>query len=729
MKKITNLNQKLNEVFKISKTHEKALKRLNIETLRDLLFTFPVRYSHITKVRDIRDITENEEVTIYGRIISLQAKKTYRTKIPHTEAIIEDRNGDRMKILWFHQAFLSKILQKDTLIRLTGKVNTERGKTMINPETEKVKELPIDAGESLFSGKEKEQFGYPVYRETRGITSKWMLRKILNIVQSEAFQSIEDPLPEYIRERYHLPSLKTALVWIHFPRSKADADAARKRFSFEEIFYIQLRNQQRRKFSEKLPSYRIKRDKKKEEAFINRFPFTPTEDQQSAIETILHDMERTHPMMRLVEGDVGSGKTFVAAVISHTVVQNRPQTKSGREQSFGRLQVAYMAPTEVLATQLFENFIQYFKGTGVQIGLITGKGAKKFPSKTSPDKWTSTSRRQLLSWVKSGEIHILIGTHALIQKSVEFQHLALTVIDEQHRFGTRQRMKLGKKGERIPHYLSMTATPIPRTLALTIYGDLDISVIESMPSGRKLVLTELIPPSEEAREKVYEAIREELNNGRQAYVICPRIEEADPEKARALRVKSVLSEARRLKEKVFPEYRIGIMHSKMKKDEKEKVMKAFYDHEIDILVSTSVVEVGVNVPNATSIIIEGADRFGLAQLHQLRGRVMRSTHQPYCYLFSDSQSERTQMRLKSFLRAKNGFELAEMDLHLRGAGDLAGAKQWGVSDITMESLKNRKLVEYAREEAKNIIEEDETLENFPELKEQLEMRNKELHLE
>jgi ATP-dependent DNA helicase RecG len=372
-----------------------------------------------------------------------------------------------------------------------------------------------------------------------------------------------------------------------------------------------------------------------------------------------------------------------------------------------------MAPTEILATQHFESFIELFKGTGIQIALITGSGARKYPTKVASSRtpWTDISRAQLKTWIKNGEIPIVIGTHTLIQKSLEFKHLALAIIDEQHRFGLNQRKGLAKKDAHFPHLLSMTATPIPRTLALTIYGDLDLSVLDEMPIGRKRPTTTIVTPDK--RQAVYDAIRTELAAGRQLYVICPRIDEADPTNAAAIQAKSVTSEAARLAKEVFSTYRIGTLHSKMSKEKKESVMQSFARHEIDVLVATSVVEVGVNVPNATLMIIEGAERFGLSQLHQLRGRVMRSSHQPYCYLFAEAKSERTRERLQYFVQAKNGFELAEYDLALRGTGELTGTAQWGISDIGMEALRNRKLVEAARQSAIELIRTDPLLAKHP----------------
>ncbi len=390
-----------------------------------------------------------------------------------------------------------------------------------------------------------------------------------------------------------------------------------------------------------------------------------------------------------------------------------------------------MAPTEILARQHFESFINYFRppagGPGVQIGLITGSGCYKFPSKipTPGGNATTISRSQLLKWVANGEIPILVGTHALIQKSVKFKNLAYVIVDEQHRFGVEQRARLARKTA-APHLLSMTATPIPRTLALTIYGDLDLTLLDELPVGRRPIITEIV--AEEKRAAAEEKIRAELRTGRQAFVICPRIDEPDPTKALALQTKSAKAEAKRLQEKVFPEFVVGLVHSKLKPKDKEAVMADFAAGKINILVATSVVEVGVNVPNATVIVIEGAERFGLAQLHQLRGRVFRSSHQAYCFLFTDSQTKTAQERLKALERAKNGFELAELDLKLRGPGTLGGREQWGLSDVGMEALKNLKMVEAARTEAQKLLAADPTLKAHPALAAAL-TRPTEIHFE
>ena len=712
--------------FRILPAQQKALERIGVKTIRDILYYFPVRYSNVSEIKLTRDLVAGEVVTLYGRISKLKTKKAFRSKMPMSEAELEDTSG-AIKIIWFNQAYMAKMVHEGDMVELSGKVGSgKQGLFLSNPELKSTNTLPIDSHGSLFekNGENAHIFGFPIYRETRGVTSKFLYHTVQKIIKSGLVHELEDYIPEHIRTTYKLPKLATALVWIHSPKSENDAQVARKRFAFEEVFLIQLVRKLERETYEKNKSYPVHSTQADIQEFISRFPFTATSAQEKAIAIALRDMQKSRPMARLLEGDVGSGKTAVAATLAYGVIKNRPDGKS-----FGNLQVAYMAPTEILATQHFENFIHYFKHTGISVGLITGSGCRKFPTKvaSAQEPWTTISRSQLLKWVENGEIPILIGTHALIQKSVKFKHLALAIIDEQHRFGTMQRKKLVTKEGFAPHLLSMTATPIPRTLALTIYGDLDLTLLDQMPSGRKQVLTEIVVPH--GRDDIYEKIKKELAEGRQAYVICPRIDEPDPTKEMALQAKSVTAEAKRLKKDVFPNYEIGILHSKMSKQKKDEVMEEFSKHEIDILVATSVVEVGVNVPNATVIIIEGADRFGLAQLHQLRGRVIRSNHQAYCYLFAESKSEKTAERLKAIKTAKNGFELSELDLALRGAGELGGGKQWGITDLGMEAIKNIKMVEIARTEAQKLVEHDPELQQHPLLKQILNQKSVEVHFE
>ena len=718
------LCDKIEIKFRLDVNQKKALHRLKLFSVYDLLFHFPVRYSDTSEVKQIAELIPGENATVYGKISKLKTRKAFRSRIPMGEGEIEDLSG-KIKIIWFNQAYMAKMTKNGENVKLTGKITKGKsGIYLANPEVEKTPDLQIDSHNSIFNKSENDNqgFSYPIYHETRGITSKWFYHAIEKILKDKTLDNIEDYVPADILKKYNLPSLKTALIWIHKPKDKKDAETARKRFAFEEVFCIQLERQHDKLEYKKNKSFKILSEKEGVEEFLKRFPFEPTNSQKKSIETILIDMEKNFPMSRLLEGDVGSGKTAVAATGAYLVVKQRP---SG--QNFGNLQVAYMAPTEILASQHFESFIQYFKHLPINIGLITGSGCRKFPSKVNPVGWTDISRAQLLKWTANGEMPILIGTHALIQKTVKFKNLAFVVIDEQHRFGTNQRRKLVRKDGVAPHLLSMTATPIPRTLALTVYGDLDLSLLDEMPTGRKQIITEIITP--EKRAETYEQIRKELKNGRQLYVICPRIEEPDPKKEMAVQAKSAVAEAKRLKKEIFREYEIGVLHSKVSKQKKDEVMKDFTDGKINILCATSVVEVGVNVPNATIIIIEGAERFGLAQLHQLRGRVIRSNHQAYCYVFADAKTDKTIQRLKALKTAKNGFELAELDLSLRGAGELSGTKQWGITDLGMEAIKNLKMVEAARTEAICIIGEDSELLNYPLLKSKVKEKAGEFHFE
>lgn len=729
------LSSNLTEHFRLSEPHRQALSKLGITTIYDLLHHFPSRFEAPGHESAIAGLTLGMDAAVTGVLEKLETKKSWKRRIPVSEGYLRDGSG-RIKLMWFNQPYIAKMYMDGTTVRAVGKVSGSAGKLYLaNPELEKVSAVEgvlfvavDDKGPTLTQDSPGSDLGaaklFAVYPESRGVTSLWLRHAIEKVLKSGIVDTLEDPIPSDILKRYNLPALKSALVWIHTPEKQKDADAARKRFAFEEVFLIQLERRQERARALAEQSFAVDAPPQAIAEFMQTFPFAATGAQQRAVEHILGDMRSGQPMSRLLEGDVGSGKTAVAATAAYAAVRTRPTN-----QNFGTLQVAYMAPTEILAKQHFESFIKYFVPFPINIGLITGSGCFKFPSKTKKGGSTTISRTQLLKWVAGGEIPILIGTHALVEKAVQFKHLALVVIDEQHRFGTNQRKKLARKNgdARIPHLLSMTATPIPRTLALTAYGDLDLTLLDEMPAGRKPIITEIVKPTE--RAKAYAKMHEQLQDGRQAYVICPRIDEPDPDKAFALQAKSVTAEAKRLKKDVFPQYELAILHSKMTPKEKDAVMARFARHEIDVLVATSVVEVGVNVPNATMIFIEGAERFGLAQLHQLRGRVVRSNHQAYCFVCPESRGEHTLARLKALVTAKNGFELAEQDLLQRGPGELSGRKQWGISDIGMEALKNIKLVEAARTEALNIIGKDAELKKYPLLQETLARRVQALHFE
>ncbi|TSD05586.1 MAG: ATP-dependent DNA helicase RecG [Parcubacteria group bacterium Greene0714_7] len=713
-----NASDPIDSLTRLTHIQRAGLKRLQIESIRDLLYHFPVRYESAADIRTVSNAGGDEVATLYGKFSKLEMKRSWKTKVPMAEGTFNDGTGS-MRIVWFHQPYLAKMIPVEQLVRIRGKVSEKDGKkSIINPVVEQASGVPfMKTGGEMF----------PVYPETAGITSLWIFHVIKKAIEKGALDTLEDPLPPKLLKTYHLPALKSALIWIHEPKREDDAEVARKRFAFEEVFLIQIARALEREKNKSERAYEIDADEAKVSAFVKTFPFDATAGQKKAIGAIIADFLEPYPMARLLEGDVGSGKTAIAAATAYAVATSRPKNAKGATQTFGNLQVAYMCPTEILAKQHFATFTAFFKKYPISIGLITSSGCFKFPSKVNPDKPTNISRAQLMKWVANGEIPILIGTHSLIQKTVGFKHLAYVIVDEQHRFGTLQRQAIMKKGGASPHLLSMTATPIPRTLALTLYGDLDLTVLDELPKGRKMITTEIVTAG--ARNKAYEKIRELLKEGRQAYVICPRIDEPDPSKALALQTRSVTAEAKRLGKEVFPEYTLEKLHSKMTPKEKEETMARFERGETNILVATSVVEVGVNVPNATVIMIEGADRFGLAQLHQLRGRVQRSAHRPYCFLMVEKSAGANNVRLKAIQSAKNGFELAEKDLTIRGAGELYGRRQWGISDIGMDALKNLKLVEAARKEAGIIVEKDSTLESNSLLRERALEKARELHFE
>lgn len=748
-------DNQISELFRLTPIQKDAAKKLRLKTVRDLLYYFPSRYGDTASATNIASLQKGDKAVVFGKINDLETAKGFKSKITMAQATIEDETG-KISCVWFNQPYIAKMHTAGSFVRIEGKVSERReGGTLYfsNPKIEKVDRLPTGVGDSLFGDEAPDHSLYPVYAESRGLSSLWIYHAIQKIIKRGLLEDLPENIPADILAKYNLPGIRTAMIWIHAPQKSADALAARKRFSFEEIFLIQLGKNLARKEYQSNPAFAIETNPKNLQEFIRRFPFQATAAQNRAIETITKDMTSGQAMSRLLEGDVGSGKTAVAAATAYAVISWKQQKKNPKETSnlpspaslqlmsnlpdSARLQVAYMCPTEILAGQHFESFIKYFAYLGVQVGLITSSGCRKFPSKVNPKGWTDISRNQLLSWVANGEIAVVIGTHSLIQKSVKFKHLAYVIIDEQHRFGTAQRAQLVKKNQSqnpssaksspAPHLLSMTATPIPRTLALTMYGDLDLTLLDQSPDGRKPIITEIVTPDK--RDWIYEKIRKELETGKQAYVICPRIDEPDPDKEQVLIAKSVKEEARRLKEKVFPEYKIGVLHGKMKPKEKDEVMDSFKNQIFDILCATSVVEVGVNVPNATVIVIEGAERFGLSQLHQLRGRVQRSSNQAYCYAFTETNSAKSAERLKALQTAKNGFELAELDLAQRGAGSLLGGKQWGISDIAMDALRNPRMVEAARTEATRLIEEDVSLSKYPLLKKEVDSKKEDLHFE
>ncbi len=709
----------LSDHFRLTDSQRGALERLRIATLRDLVYHFPTRYESSGNQTTVVDVQRGADAILYGTLRKPATRKTWKTRRPIAEAWLEDGTG-KIKLMWFNQPYIAKMYEDGQSVKVTGRVEGAGPLYVANPEIERTAKLPTGSPGSLFVREDGEETLYAVYPETLGITSRWFRHAIAKLVRAGIHQTLADPIPPHILLQYHLPALDRALVMLHQPKQEKDAIVARKRFAFEEVFVIQVAKQRARASVDRTPSVPIEQGHLRALLFVERLPFELTAGQRHAIDHILADMAATSPMSRLLEGDVGSGKTAVAATTAYAVV-----TASPPERPSARYQVAYMAPTEILAQQHFESFTELFGHMPIQLGLLTGSGCKKYPSKAGPVRSTRVSKAQLLKWVATGEITMLVGTHALIQKSVRFRDLAYVIVDEQHRFGTAQRKALVGKHGAIPHLLSMTATPIPRTLALTLYGDLDLTVLSEMPYGRKPIITQVVPRT--GRAAMYTSVRRELDLGRQAYVICPRIDEPDPAKEMAVQTKSVLAEAERLKRQELKGYGIDVLHGQMKPAEKEEVMRRFLAHEFDVLVATSVVEVGVNVPNATVIIIEGAERFGLAQLHQLRGRVVRSSQQAYCFVLTSEGQKNS--RLMALSKAKNGFELAELDLKLRGPGELYGRSQSGLSDLGMEALKNLKLVEAARTEAQAIVTRDPTLSSYPALFDQVTRQSARLHFE
>jgi len=698
------LSTPIEKIPRIGPEYRKRLTKMGIRTVGELLFHLPHRYEDFSKTKEISSLKAGENATIRGRVRAVEKGRTSRKNISYTQVIIEDSSSP-ISAIWFNQPYLARSIKKGESLIVSGKTSYgNQGLQFINPSFEKEEKK-----ERIHTGKL-----VSVYPETEGLSSKW-LRFIIREVVKEIDSLIKETLPKEIIEENDLLPLKNALEQIHFPSSKKIAKKARERLSFERIFFLQLSFLKKRMELSKEKAIPIETDIDLIKRFLSTLPFSLTNAQKKASWQILKDLERSRPMNRLLEGDVGSGKTIVAALAALLSI------KKG-------YQVAFMAPTEILAEQHFKEISKLFRDFQVEIGFLTGK-KDKFRSKKLKNEFIEISRKKLMEKVEKGEMDILIGTHALIQDKVKFEKLALVIVDEQHRFGVEQRAKLCKEKGVIPHLLSMTATPIPRTLALTLYGDLDISIIDELPKGRKKIETKVI--KEKERKETYAFVKEEIKKGRQAFVICPRIETPEEDKKDSVwaDLKAVTKEKERLEKEIFPEFKIEMIHGKMTPTEKGKIMEDFKLGKTDILVSTSVLEVGIDVPNVSVVIIEGAEMFGLAQLHQIRGRVGRGEHQSYCFLFTDSKSQKTRNRLKALTTSENGFELSEKDLELRGPGDLSGKRQWGIADFTMEALKDIRLVEKTRNTAKDILRKDPSLKDYPLVKKKLGSVENKFHLE
>lgn len=692
----------------IPKKYQKRLKRLGIVNVGDFLFHFPHRYEDFSKIISISDIKINQKFCLKGKILEIENLRTQKRGMILTQALVSDKTGS-IRAVWFNQPYLKNLFKKGDYLLLAGKLTIARGESYLqNPVWEKIKNLEIQPFDPSLTHAGRI---VPVYPETEGISSRW-LRFATKRILKKYLPALKDPLPDFLLKKYNLLPLQRAISEIHFPSSLTLAKKAQKRFAFEKLFILQLfvLLERIKRYKEKSLSIPIKIETIKR--FVRSLPFLLTPAQKKAAWQILKDMEKKIPMTRLLQGDVGSGKTVVATIAALNCAQNK-------------YQVAFMAPTEILAKQHFETLHNFLKDFNVNIGLLTSK-SDKFFSKKLKNEVVEISKKKLLELVKKGKIEILIGTHTLIEDKVKFYKLGLVIVDEQHRFGVEQRARLcgqSKTKEKIiPHLLSMTATPIPRTLALTFYGDLDISILDEMPKGKRRIKTAIISPAK--RKEAYNLVRKEIQKGRQAFVICPRIEPKDSGGQKALK-----EEYQKLKEEIFPEFRIGMLHGKMTSKEKEKVMREFREKKIDILVSTSVVEVGIDIPNATVMIVEGAERFGLAQLHQFRGRIGRGGEESYFLLFCESFSRKTKKRLEAIEKIDDGLKLAEIDLELRGPGDFLGKRQWGIFDLALEYLSDLKLIEETRQAAREILEKDIYLKNYPLLKKELEKFRGLIHLE
>jgi ATP-dependent DNA helicase RecG len=698
------LDQSLDTVISLRPYQKLALEKARITSVRDFLMVLPTAYVNSVP-NTIASLTPGVYTMVSGSIKKLTTKKMFPKHTAYTEAVISD--GSRsIRAIWFTHISTARFSVNDT-VHITGKVHkNKRGIFFANPSIEKKSESDTDyvvTEEATIS---------PVYPRIRGISLP-VMQEWRDKIFSSLPPNLSDPLPLFIRTKCNLPSLTQTLQYAHAPPTTAWATAARKRFAFEEMFTIQLHRLRMRRMHARIKTHAIPSINSLKD-IITTLPFPLTNAQKRATKDILHDIARPNPMARLLEGDVGSGKTLVAIITTLATVR-------------AGFQVAYLAPTEILARQHFAEFCNRLAPFKTSIGLITSAECKSYPSKINRGESVHISRNQLLTWARDGKLPVLIGTHALLEKRVAFKNLALAIIDEQHRFGIQQRGRLSEE-HHTPHLLSMTATPIPRTLALTLYGDLDISLLNEMPSGRKKPITRIVPPQK--RAEAYEFIRKNINTGGQAFVICPKIDNNKNTTSLINEVKSVTDEYERLQKEIFPERTVAMLHGRLKPKEKEEIIRLFREKKIHILVSTSVIEVGMDIPNASIIMIEGAERFGLASLHQFRGRVGRAGQQAYCFVFSESRNPKTLERLTALVKAKNGFELAEYDLQLRGAGELSGTSQWGITDLGMEALQNIKMVEVAREEAKKLIEEDPELATHPELKERVQkLEEKGIHLE
>jgi ATP-dependent DNA helicase RecG len=668
---MTKLTDPITEIRGVGEELAKKLALLGIRTVNDLIDHYPRRYEDYSEIIPVNKLRPGA-VTIRAQIKSV-ASRYVRRGMHITEAIASDESGS-VRLVWFNQPYRAAALKSRQEYFIGGEYALRRGRFSItNPSAELVSDFPVNTARII-----------PVYRETKGLKSfaiRKLVREVVGIVNE-----LPEHLPEWLIKQAKLISYSAAVKEMHFPSSSRYLAAARRRLGFEEVFELSLAALMNKRDVAHQKSLAIPFKEDLAKNFVYKLPFKLTDAQRKVVWQIYQDLAKTQPMNRLVEGDVGSGKTVVAAMAALMAM----------EQSF---QVAFMAPTEILARQHAQTLLDLLSnvGYGDKVSLLIG-GLKPTQKQTAHKK------------IASGEIGLIVGTHALISEKVDMKKLGLIIVDEQHRFGVDQRKKLQAKAGHMPHVLHMSATPIPRSLALTLYGELDISILDELPAGRRQIVTKIISPN--ARDSLNKSIKKELAAGRQLFIVCPLI--LDSETSGGLSAEEVFERAK----KDFKDYKVGLLHGKLKSADKDAVMQQFLNRAIDILVSTTVIEVGVDVPNATVMVVEGAERFGLAQIHQLRGRVGRGTHQSYAYLIP-SETKAPSQRLRALETTTDGFKLAELDLQLRGPGAIYGTFQHGALDLRVASLTDIKLIASARNAAKAFLDKKEDIQNYPHLNERV----------
>jgi len=660
------LDAKLTVLQGVGPRNAESLARLGLHTLGDMLYYFPRRYDDYSQLKPIKDLFYGEQVTVIGTIQSVHSRPIRSGKASIVEVVISDTTG-ALRLSYFNQPWLANRFKKGDAISVSGKIDQYLGRLVMNsPDWEPVEAENLNTNRII-----------PVYSLTERIAQKWLRKQMQQVIQYWA-PAVADALPDGVRNSARLMPLSEALLQVHFPDSQDKLQAARQRLAFDEIFYLQTGVLRQRRDWKAVEAKRFSISDEWLDSQINNLPFTLTSVQGKAIADIRSDVASGKPMNRLLQGDVGSGKTVVAALGAAMITSNGSQA-------------AIMAPTSILAEQHYRNFMNLLKDVlkPEEIRLLVGD---------TPE----AEKEEIRNALAEGTIKIVIGTHAVIEPNVQFADLQFVVIDEQHRFGVEQRAELRTKGTN-PHLLVMTATPIPRSLALTLYGDLDLSIMDEMPAGRQPINTFVLRPQE--RERAFTLMRGQIKDGKQAFIIYPLIEESEKIDARA-----AVDDYETLSKEVFPNMKLALLHGRMRPDEKDEVMLKFRDRKFDILVSTTVVEVGVDVPNATVMLVEGADRFGLAQLHQLRGRVGRGADKSYCLLIPTHEDKTENERLQAMAESNDGFVLAERDLQQRGPGEFLGTRQSGyASSLRMASITDVELIEKARLQAQNVFEKDPDL--------------------